>query len=129
MATKTYENLITEARTLLQDTDSAGFRFSNQVLLDILNRALQTVARLRPDSCYNRFSTTDPYDLNVPEVVESGAVSGQTDWTTKFELDFMFYPPIVHYVVGMAEMTDDEYTEDGRAVALLSQFKTSVVSL
>ena len=126
MATKTYENLITEARTLLQDTDSAGYRFSNQVLLDILNRALQTVGRLRPDSCYSFFQIDD---LGVPEVVEAGAVTGQTNWTEKFQLDFMFYPPIVHYVVGMAEMTDDEYTEDGRAVALLSQFKTSVVSL
>lgn len=123
---KTYEDVVTEARVLLQDTDSSSYRFSNTVLLAIYNRALQALARIRPDACYDLFTDNS---LSVPELVESAPGAGQTAWTDAFGLEMQFFNPLVHYVVGMAEVTDDEYTEDGRAQMLLSQFKASIVSL
>jgi len=40
-----------------------------------------------------------------------------------------FYNALVHYVTGMAEIVDDEYTVDGRAAMLLGQFKANVIGL
>jgi hypothetical protein len=123
---KTYQDVVTEARVLLQDTDSASYRYENSTLLAIYNRALQVLCRTRPDAAYDLFSGNA---LNVPELVESGAGAGQTDWTDTFGLEMQFFTPLVHYVVGLAELTDDEYTEDGRAVALLTIFKQSLLGV
>lgn len=123
---KTYQDVVTEARVLLQDTDSTSYRWSNEVLLAMYNRAIQALVRIRPDACYDLFN--DNF-LNAPELVESSPGAGQTAWTDPFGLDMMFFNPLLHYVVGMAEITDDEYTEDGRAQMLLGQFKASIVSL
>ena len=90
------------------------------------NRGLQALARIRPDACYDLY---DNNSLNVPELVESGAGAGQADWTDAFGLEMQFFNPLLHYVVGMAEITDDEYTEDGRAMMLLNQFKMNIIGL
>ena len=123
---KIYQDVVSEARVLLQDTDSSSYRYSNQTLIDIYNRALQALARIRPDACYDLYSANS---LNVPELVESGAGSGQTDWTDTFGLEMQFFNPLVSYVVGMAEIIDDEYSEDGRAALLLQNFQREVRGL
>ena len=123
---KTYQDVVTEARVLLQDTDATSYRYSDTVLLAMYNRGLQALCRIRPDACYDLY---DNNLLNVPELVESGAGAGQTNWTANFGLDMQFFNPLVHYVVGMAEITDDEYTEDGRAMMLLNQFKANILGL
>ena len=123
---KTYEDVVTESRVLLQDTDATSYRYSNTVLIAIYNRALQALARIRPDACYDLFTANS---LNVPELVETSPAVGQIVWTGPFALEMQFFNPLVHYVVGMAEVVDDEYTEDGRAQMLLGQFKASIVSL
>lgn len=123
---KTYQDVVTEARVLLQDTDSTAYRNSNADLLAIYNRALQALCRSRPDACYDLYSNNA---LNVPELVESGAGGGQTNWTANFGLEMQFFNPLVSYVVGVAEIIDDEYSEDGRAALLLQSFKQEVIGL
>jgi hypothetical protein len=123
---KTYQNLVTEARELLQDTDTDVQRFTDSTLLNILNRGLQDLGRMRPDAFYDLFATNS---LNVFEVVESGAVSPQVNWTDVVGIEMMFYPPLVAYLTGVAEITDDEYTTDGRAALLLQQFRGTVLGL
>ena len=123
---KTYEDVIIEARVLLQDTDSSNYRWSNTVLIAILNRAIQALARIRPDACYDLY---DNNSLNAPELVESSPGSGQTVWNSAFGFEMQFFNPLVHYTVGMAEVVDDEYTEDGRAGLLLGQFKANILSI
>jgi len=123
---KTYQDVITEARVLLQDTDSDAYRVSETNLLAIYNRALQAIARVRPDACYDLYSANS---LNVPELVESGAGAGQTDYTDTFGLEMQFFNPLVSYIVGVAEIIDDEYTQDGRAMMLLNSFKGEVLGL
>lgn len=126
MATKTYQDLVTEARKLLQDTDINLQRYTDETLIEILNRGLRDIGTMRPDVYYTLFSANS---LNVPEVVESGAGVGQIDWTDVFTLEFQFYTPLVGYVVGVAEITDDEYTTDGRAAMFLQQFRNQVIGL
>ena len=123
---KTYQDVVTEARVLLQDTDDTSYRNSNANLLAIYNRGLQAIGRVRPDACYDLYSENS---LEVPELVESSPGSGQTAWTANFGLDMMFFTPLVNYIVGVAEIIDDEYSEDGRAALMLQSFKMEVIGL
>lgn len=115
---KTYATAITEARELLQDT-LTPYRYSDDILLNILNRALQETGRVRPDAFWDTFATDD---IVVPEVT-----SGTT--STTFPLPMQFYLPIVSFIVAWAEIIDDEFTADGRAAMLGQQFKSQLLAL
>ena len=116
---KTYQNVIDEARTLTQDTDADGYRNTTATYIDQLNRALQELARLRPDAFYDQFATDD---VVIPEITD-GTLS------TDFLPPMMFYAAVIAYIVGMIEIIDDEFSVDGRAMAMLGSFKQSVVGL
>lgn len=124
---KTYENLITESRELLQDTDPDVQRYTDVTMLNILNRGLQDLGRMRPDAFYDLYTANT---LGIFEVVETGEVPPDTiNWDTVVGLEMMFYAPLVAYVTGVAEITDDEYSTDGRAALLLNQFRNNVIGL
>lgn len=115
---KTYQTAINEAREILQDTDEP-YRYDDSILLNILNRALQELGRIRPDAFWTTFTTDD---IVVPEVTT-------LDLSTTYPLPMQFYLPVVSFIVAWAEVLDDEFTQDGRAGMLLQQFKTQVLSL
>lgn len=115
---KTYQTALDEAREILQDTDEP-YRYTDAALLNILNRALQELGRIRPDAFWTTFSTDD---IVVPEVTT-------LDLNTTFPLPMQFYLPVVSFLVAWAEVLDDEFTADGRAGMLLAQFKSQVLSL
>lgn len=124
---KTYQNLLTESRELLQDTDVDVQRFTDSTLLNILNRGLQDLGRIRPDAFYDLYAANS---LNVVEIVESGGVPPDTiDWTDPVGIEMQFYAPLVGYVTGVAEITDDEYTADGRAALMLNMFRNNVIGI
>lgn len=116
---KTYQTAITEARQILQDTDENGYRYSDAILLNVLNRALQELGRIRPDAFWTTFTGED---IVIPEVVTA-------DLGTTFPLPSQFYSPVVNFIIAWAEVLDDEFTQDGRAGMLLAQFKAQVLSL
>jgi hypothetical protein len=116
---KTYQNIIDEAREILQDTDSEGYRWTTNTLRNKLNRGLQELARLRPDAFYDSFATDD---IVVPEL-EDG------DLASDLDTPMQFYAPLVYWVTGSAELVEDEFTNDGRAAILLGQFKTMLIGL
>ena len=116
---KTYQNAIDEAREILQDTDEDDYRFSTPKLLNILNRALQEIGRIRPDAYWTTFADDD---IVVPEVTTSTL-------TNTFPRPMQFFLPVVSFIVAWTEVTEDEFTQDGRAGMLLAQFKTQVLSL
>lgn len=134
---KTWGDLLTEARVIIQDTVSP-FRYSDAVLRSKLNRGLQELARLRPDAFWDLFDRDDvivpevalvdpdpPDDPSNPQPVEQTTVLV----TDPFPLPMQFYTALVYWVVGSAELVDDEFTNDGRAMTLLAQFKSMVVAL
>lgn len=123
---KTWQNLVDEARVLLQDTET-DYRHSNEALLAILNRGLQELRRLRPDAFWDEF---DDADVVPPVVVDDDTPdTGEVDLDEEFSLDLMFYTPLVYWVTSSAELVEDEFTNDGRAMALQTQFKAMVVAL
>ena len=67
--------------------------------------------------------------LNVPELVETGAGAGQADWTDTFPYEMWFYNRLLEYVVGVAEITDDEYTEQGRAALMMQLFHNGAIGI
>lgn len=125
---KTYENLVYESREMLQDTDDEP-RYANSTLLNILNRALQDLGRIRPDIAYTIFAANS---LNVPEVIhddDAPAGPDQVLWSDVFGLEMQFYPTMLSYIVGVAEITDDEYTEDGRAALFMQSFHNNAIGI
>jgi len=134
---KTWQNVIDEARVILQDSESPE-RHSDTVLLAKLNRGLQELRRLRPDAFWDFFSVDDTFP---PEVVAVDPTpdtdpdefdeleDGQIALSATFNLDLMFYTPLVYWVASSAELVDDEFTNDGRVVLLQNAFKNMVVSL
>ena len=116
---KTYQTALEEAREILQDT-VAPYRYSDTVLLNILNRGLQEIGRIRPDAFWTTFDTVTE-DIVVPEVVAATL-------STVFPLPMQFYAPIVSFIVAWAEILDDEFTTDGRAGLLLNVFKQGVLT-
>lgn len=123
---KTYQTCVTEARELLQDTDTEQRRYTDAALLNILNRGLNDLSKIRPDLTYTAYSNNS---LEVPEIVESGAIAGQVNWTDTWPWEMWFYNRMVEYTVAVAEITDDEYTVDGRAALLLQQFRNGAIGL
>lgn len=112
--TRTYYTLLFEARLLLSDdAPDACYRYPDLMLINILNRGLHDLSIRRPDAFYDTFGAND---FNVPEVTID-------NWTDPFGTDLQFYDPLVQYVVGFAEVSEDEYAEDGRADYHLAMFE------
>lgn len=109
-------NVILTARDILQDT-VADYRYTDDSLYRGLNMALREAKRLRPD-IYLSGGALVP----VPTVNAGNAA-------TPLPIDDQFETAFVSYVVGWAELRDDQYTAEGRAGALLGQFKTALVGL
>lgn len=122
---KSYQNLVYECREMLQDTDAEP-RYADSTLLNILNRGLQDLSRIRPDIAYTLFTGNS---LNVPEIVESAPGTGQVIWSDPFGLEMQFYATMLSYIVGVAEITDDEYTEDGRAALFMQAFRNNAIGI
>lgn len=115
----TWYSLIFEARVQLQDGMEGCYRYPDSMLLNILNRGLHELGRMRPEAFYEGFLDNS---LNVPEITE-------LNWGEEMTVPMMFMPPLVLYITAMAETTEDEYVTDGRALGHLTMFKTYVMGL
>lgn len=134
---KTWQNVLDEARVILKDQLPTA-RYTDPILLAVLNRGLQELGRLRPDAFYEFFNVDD---IVVVEVVTTDSdpdddtdefdpvEDGQIALTANFNIPMMFYTALVYWVAASAELTDDEFTDDGRASMLMAQFKQMVVAL
>lgn len=60
----------------------------------------------------------------IPTIVEDD-ISG----ATVLPIEEQYFSPIVEYIVGVTELSDDEFTVEGRAVALLSAFRIALLGV
>jgi hypothetical protein len=102
-------DVLDHARDILQDHDED--RYTNESLIRCLNAALTELRRLRPDFWIGRY-----YEASIAVTVE----------TDEIQLPVFMFSPLVDFVAGRAELRDDEFTTDGRAVALMAMFKQAV---
>lgn len=110
---RTVQDVVTQARVILQDARSDSYRYSDAELVANINEALGEVRRMRPDIIAGRIQT----GLSL---LSAAAMSAA------LPVDDMLFVPIVNYVCGRAELRDDQYTEDSRAATLLQLFTAAL---
>lgn len=112
MSLPTVGDVIDEARALLLDTVTP-FRYPDADLIRILNVAVLEARRLRPDMFLGRFS----------------ALPSFTQRSDAFAIEAMYRPTFVYYLVGRAQLRDDEATQDARATVLMNKFVTQLLTI
>jgi hypothetical protein len=100
---------ISEARVLLEDTVE-DYRYSDAELRSALNIGLLEARRLRPDLFLGRFSALPSYSSNSDAVV----------------IDDQYRASLLWYVVGHAQLRDDEGGQDQRAASFIAKFISSL---
>src|SRR5262245_47078945 len=114
-ALETVGQYITEARRLLQDQISP-YRYPDADLVDAINVGLLEARRVRADLFLPVFTQ--------PWVDPSGTI----DTAKTVPLDPMYRSTLVYYIVGRAQLRDDESTTDQRAAALLTKFTAQLLT-
>lgn len=108
---RTVADVVAEARSLLQDEEPEGYRYSDEQLVSYTAQAVAELARLRPDLLvgtgytFPNYTTSD-LDTQLPQ-----------------GMDTLYFTHIVAFVVGISELREDQFAEDSRAVALLSRLR------
>lgn len=115
MSLLTVQDYLTQARVLLMDKIEP-YRYETPELIEALNMAIVEARRLRPDL----FTTYFRSDL--PDY-------GPTDLNEEVPVDPMYRKSFLYYIVGHAQLRDEENTQDSRASALLNKFVAQLTSL
>lgn len=110
---RTIQQLLDEARSYIQDTDSSNYRYTNDDLVTYLNDAIYEVRRIRPDAFYGSYgSPVDQFTTN--------------DLDENFPLDGIFFTATAYFIAGSAALRDDEHVNEGRSSALLALFSAKL---
>jgi hypothetical protein len=119
--TRTLGSLIGEARTILQDklpTNGGALRYTDDEMFEAINSMLTEVRTKRPDLFL-------PRGLRSPVPYYSSAF----DMNTAFPLDTSCYSAFVYYLVGRAELREDTFSDDSRAVSMMNKALNQLLSV
>jgi hypothetical protein len=108
MALDTVQDYLDRARVLLQDKVEP-YRYDDETLVAALNMAILEGRRIRPDLFEAYLNTT------LPEYSEGSLA-------TEVDIDVQYRTAFVYYMVGHAQLQDDESTNDQRATVFLNKF-------
>jgi hypothetical protein len=97
----------------LNDTD--GDRYTDEDLISDMNSAVSMTKMLRPDAFILGEALPE---FTVADVNTSPA--------TDFPLPDIFYQSFVYYLAGNAELRDDEFAVDNRAMTLLAAYRRNL---
>lgn len=113
-------DVASQARQLLQDSNNAptgGFRYTDAQMAFAINDGLSEMRRLRPDLFLS-------YGLDVALPVYTTADAN----ATVLPISDSYFVALVNHVVARLSLREDEFSNDGRAVALLQAFSTSLTA-
>lgn len=111
----TLDDTLYQARNMLHDVNKE--RYTDTHLLSCVNTAVGELKRIRPDIISLQGAISNyPYTMQNLGIGE------------KLPTDDMFYGPLISFVVGWAELIDDEFTVDNRAATLLARFTTQLTA-
>ncbi len=118
---RTFGTLIGEARTLLQDklgTNGGALRYTDDEMFESINAMLAEVRTKRPD-------------LFLPIGLRKSLpfFSSATDMNVAFPLDTSCYSAFVYYLVGRAELREDTFSDDSRAVSLMNKSLSQLLTI
>lgn len=117
---RTVGALIREARQLLNDElpITGAPRFPDADLVATINEGMLQIRAKRPDAFLG-------YGLRLAlPVYVAGVNNGSV-----LPFEDQFYSPLLFYVVGRSELTEDTYSDDGRAVTLMSKFTSQLLKV
>lgn len=124
--TKTLDDAVAEIREIINDSNAAFGRFTDAQVLQKINTALREVYRYRPDAWIGNFTQgvfTNNGQIPTYDETDLGLLP-PTPWPCD---DRLFFSPVVFYVAGMLDITDDEFSDDGRAMTLLTAFRNQLI--
>lgn len=107
----TFQSVIDDARVFLKDADKV--RYTDANLLTYANDVVRECKRIRPDFFLGSYSS-----------VLSTFILGDT-----VPIPIEYHQFLKDFIIGRAEMVDDEYANESRAVALLIRFKNGMTSI
>jgi hypothetical protein len=110
----TLNGFLFQVRTLLQDTDSAGYRYTTESLVADLNQAMMDAYRMRPDLFLQTGFILPVYSA--------------TALADTIEIETQYVPAFVYYVVGLVQARDDEQNQDVRAGTFLKVFQQNLIT-
>jgi len=108
-----------ESRRLLQD-EFTPYRYADDDLVDALNIGLLEARRLRADLFLPLF--------DIPWFDPSPGALAATK-TKPVTMDAMYRQSLVYYIVGRAQLRDDESTTDARAASLMTKFTAQLLTI
>lgn len=116
MALDTVGQIVARARTLLQDTVEP-FRYPTPDLISALNEACMEAKRLRPDLYLRTLNLTMP------------VFAAEADAVTDAKIPTEYRPAFVYYIVGNAQLQDEEDVQDQRATVFLNKFTAQMLQV
>lgn len=119
---KTLDDALAEIRAIINDADSGGYRFPDVLVIQKLNTAMMELRKYRPDAFIGNFTQGVLTNTGVT-FFEVTDISLGVAWPV--DQNF-FFAPIVFYVAGILDLSDDEFADDNRAMTLLSAFKAQL---
>jgi len=105
---RTYSDVITRVRRIVQDEDATGYRYPDASLVDSVNDAILEVRRVRPE-LFLRVSF-NPVDVLLADIA-----------VTDLPIEDMYFQSLVYMTAGYQMLRDDEFSVDSRAVNLLNK--------
>lgn len=114
MAQPTMQSVIDFARMTLNDDEKV--RDTDADLLVYANIALDEAYRLRPDLFLGQYTATALTEGNQRALGDA------------FPIDARFRSAVADYIIGRAEIADDEHANSGRAGALLAKFEKGLIA-
>lgn len=115
MALDTVTNYVSEARVLLQDVVPT-YRYADAELISALNLAIMTARR-------NRF------DLFLSVTTIPQFTTADITGNTAFAMDVQYRAAFLFFMVGFAQLRDEEDTQDARAGAFIQKFTQQLLTL
>jgi hypothetical protein len=134
---KTIDDAVLEARTIVSDTYVLAQRNPDALFIQYLNSALRVVYSLRPDAFIGNFTQGIITTAQVPTYMTADlqVIDGIPNVlpptpATPFPIDDrQFFYPVVSYIAGRIELADDEFVDatpgqtSARSAMLLASFK------
>jgi len=114
MALDTVANYVAETRVLLQDVVPT-YRYGDAELVMALNLGIMTARRNRPDLFLSGV---------VPQFTAADIANN-----TVFVMDPQYRVAFLFFMVGFAQLRDEEDTQDTRAAAFIGKFTQQLMTL
>ena len=113
MTLGTVADYVAQARIPLQD-QVEPFRYATDDLVQALNMSVMQARRIRPDLFLKTFSSLPSFSAAD---------------TTPVEVDPQYRVAFLYFIVGHAQLRDEEDTQDARAAAFINKFVSQLVSV